>query len=264
MSQPPAPSPADVNVAELRQRFAELRKRQAAAGRTAVGVAVAVVALFGAFTYFTVNRVRDNFSQPAVQKAVSEHLPAVVPVAGAQLQKAAVAALPVYRDLAVAQFEKVRPELAAKAMARLDGVPDRAGRLMSERVSASFDKALKRVEPELRQTFPSLTDAQKQQVLADYFHDGIAERNQAIASHIEKMYTNELIAAHSALDKFDLPAADAAVDPGRLQRDFLRSLLAVADYELANAGDAAAPVGGPAVKTAGKPAPRSSQASAAE
>jgi hypothetical protein len=136
--------------------------------------------------------------------------------------------------------------------------------MMSERVAASFDKVLKRVEPELRQTFPSLTDEQKRQVLADYFHEGIQERNQAIASHIEKMYTNELIAVHSALDKFDVPEASAAADPGRLQRDFLRSLLAVADYELANAGDVSAPVGGQATKTAEKPSARSSQASAAE
>jgi hypothetical protein len=261
MSQPSAGSSPDVDVAQLRQRFAELRKRQAAAGRTLAGVAVVVVGLFGAFTYFTVTRVRDNFSQPAVQKAVAERLPEVMPLAGAQIQKAAVAAMPVYRDLAVEQFEKIRPELAAKAMARLDGVPDRAGHMMSERLDASFNKVLKRVEPELRQTFPALTDAQKQQILSDYFHDGIEVRNKEIASHIEAMYTNELSAAHSALSKFDLPADDEKpVAADRMQRDFLHSLLALADYELLNDGGAQ-----PAQSAkAGKPVARSGQASAAE
>lgn len=258
MSQPPVNTP-DVDVAALRQRFAELRKRQVAAGRTLVFVSAAVVAMFGAFTYFTAERVRDNFSPTAVQQAVSARLPEVMPLAGAQLQKAATAAFPVYRDLAVEQYEKIRPELTAKAMARLDGVPDRAGHMMSEQLDASFAKVLKRIEPEVQKTFPALTDSQKQQILADYFHDGIAVRNQAIASHIERMYTNELIAVHSALEKFDVPGADEAAAPEQLQRDFLRSLLALADYELAN--DGAAPAEG---RTAAKPAKSDRQASVAE
>jgi hypothetical protein len=262
MSQPAATSSPDVDVAALRHRFGELRKRQADAGRTLVAFAFVVVALFGTFAYVTATRVRGNFDESAVRKAVAERLPEVMPLAGAQLQKAAIGALPAYRELAVERYEKMRPELAAKAMARLDGAPERAGKLMSERLDASFAKVLKRVEPELRQKFPALTDAQKQQILSDYFRDGIEVRNKEVAQHIERLYTNELIAVHSALEKFDLPAtADGPADPDRLQRDFLHSLLVLADYEMTNP-EAAKPV--PAHATAKAGAPRGAQASAAD
>ncbi len=262
MSQPANNSSPDVDVAALRQHFAELRKRQAGAGRTLVVFAAAVVVLFGAFAYFTVSRVRDNFDQGAVRQAVSERLPAVMPLAGAQVQKAALGAVPVYRELAVERYEKIRPELAAKAMARLDGVPDRAGKLMSERLDASFAKVLKRVEPELRQKFPALTEAQKQQILSDYFRDGIEVRNREVAQHIERLYTNELIAAHSALEKFNVPAAadGPTADPEQLQRDFLHSLLVLADYEMTNPAETTTKSGAAAKAAAG----RNAQASAAD
>jgi hypothetical protein len=238
MPQPSAPtpsSPADVDVAILRQRFAELRRCQAAARRTLVLLAVVVIGSFAAFSYFTTNRVRDNFSQAAVQKAVADRLPAVIPLAGSELQKASLNALPVYRQLAVERYQKIQPELAAKALARLDRVPHDTGRLMSERIDASFAKVLKRIEPEVTRTFPSLTDQQKRDILAHSFQEGIAERNKAIASHIESIYVNELSAVHTALDNFQVPDAHedpAAHDADRLQRDFLHSLLVLADYEL--------------------------------
>ncbi|HZZ42072.1 MAG TPA: hypothetical protein VFE58_03980 [Tepidisphaeraceae bacterium] len=236
MSQQAAGS-SEVDVAGLRERFEELRRKQAVAGKILGGMAVVLVGLFGAFTYFTVGKVKDNFNQGAVQKAVAEHLPAVMPLAGAQVQKATLASLPVYRDLAVQQFAKIQPELAEKAMARLDGVPDRAGKMMSEKLAEAFDGALKRVEPEVKQAFPGLTDGQKQQLLADYFQDEIAVRNKAIAGHIEGIYTNELIAARSSLDQFEVVGKGPA-DAKELQREFFHSLLVLVDYELMN-GDAA-------------------------
>lgn len=263
MSEPPAVSTADVDVAVIRRRFEELRKRQSSARRTLVATTTLVAALFAGFAHLTVNRVRDNFSEAAVQKAVAKRLPEVAPLAGAQLQKAAVNALPVYRDLAVERYEKLRPQLAERALIRLDQVPERTGRLMSERLDASFARVLQRIEPELRATFPSLTDEQRRDLLTVYFMDGIAERNQAIASHIEGLYTNELIDAHAALEKLDLPAADETLDPDQMQRDFLRSLLVLADYELSQGAPSPAP------RQANRPtppaaAPADQQASVAE
>lgn len=223
-------------VARMRQRFAELRRAQRTARARVLILAIVIIAMFAAFAHFTVRRVQDNFEQRAVQQAVAERLPEVLPIAGEQVRVAAVNALPTYRKLAAERFREVHPALAARARARLEKVPDETGHLMSEALRSAFDGALKRIEPDVKRTFPSLTDAQKQDLLNVYFHDAVAARDKELAAYIEKVYTNELLTMHAALDKFELPRDDAAGPTAdKAQRDLLHTMLMLADYELLNA-----------------------------
>jgi hypothetical protein len=265
-SVPSSASPSsESEVARMRTRFAELRSAQRAARVRVLILAVVVVIMFAAFAHFTVRRVQDNFEQRAVQQAVAERLPEVLPVAGEQLRVAAVNAMPTYRKLAAERFEQVRPSLAAKARARLEKVPDETGQLMSDALQTAFDAALKRIEPDVKRTFPSLTDAQKQDLLNVYFHDAIAARDKELSAYIEKLYTNELLSMHAALDKFELPRDDAAGPTAdKAQRDLLHTMLTLADYELLNAdadvaaGSTAATAGASTRRAAGattQPAP---------
>jgi hypothetical protein len=240
---------SDPDVARLRQRFAELRRADAASRRRMLAVVAVVVVLFAAFAYTTVHRVQSNFNQPAVQKAVAERLPQVMPPAGEQLQKAAVNAMPTYRKLAAERFQKARPELAAKTRARLEKIPDETGHMMTETLHTAFDAAQRRIEPEVKQAFPSLTDAQKQDLLTVYFHDAIAARDKDLAAHIGGVYAKELVTMHGALENFELPRDEAAPTLDKAQRDFLHTLLVLADFEVLN-GDAA-PSTTDAARTAG-------------
>ena len=235
MSSATPASPAGSEVARLRTRFAELRRAESAARLRLLCVVVVVVLLFAGFAYTTVTRVQDNFSQPAVQKAVADRLPHVVPPAGEQLQKAATNAMPTYRKIAAERFAKARPEIANKARARLEKIPNETGQMMADALHAAFDNAERRIEPEVKQTFPSLTDAQKRDLLAVYFHDAIAARDKELATHIDGIYTKELVAVHAALEKFELPPAEATPTIDKAQRDFLHTLLVLADFELLNA-----------------------------
>jgi hypothetical protein len=249
-SSPPASSAADTpDVSRLRQRFAELRRAEAAARRRLAAVTLVVVLLFAAFTYFTLHRVQDNFNQPAVQKAVADRLPQVMPPAGEQLQTAAVNAMPTYRKLAAERFQQARPALAARTRARLEKVPDETGHMMSDALHAAFDGAQHRIEPDVKQAFPSLTDAQKQDLLNVYFHDAIAARDKDLATHISGVYAKELVTMQAALENFELPRDEASSPTAdKAQRDFLHTLLVLADFELLN-GDAA-PAAGDRVRTA--------------
>jgi hypothetical protein len=257
MTAAPTPSPGSAadqerQIADLRRSFADLRKSQSSSGVVVVLLVIVIVVEFAAFAYYTKERLHDNFSQTAIQKAVSDKLPQVYPVAAAQLQKAATNAIPTYRQLASERFEKLRPQLAANARARLERIPEDTGKVMNERLHTAFEGALSRLEPDIKAAFPSLTDAQKTDLLNAHFHDAINQRNKDIAAHIDHIYTNELTTVHAALDKFEVPPADVAPSSDRAQRDFLHTMLVLADYELMN-GDmfgGAGPAGG-AVDTGG-------------
>jgi hypothetical protein len=246
-ASPPAssaasPSPDSPDVARLRRRFAELRRAESAARTRLLAVTVIVVLLFVGFAYTTLHRVQANFNQPALQKAVAQRLPHVMPPAGEQLQKAATNAMPTYRKLAAERFQQARPALAAKTRARLEKIPDETGHMMADALHTAFDGAQRRIEPDVKQAFPSLTDDQKRDLLTVYFHDAIAARDKDIAAHITTLYTKELVAMHNALANFELPRDDAASPtPDKAQRDFLHTLLVLADFELLN-GDAPPPI----------------------
>jgi hypothetical protein len=234
MPAAPDPSSPEAHITAMRVRFAELRKRQNAARGQLIILSLVIIVLFGAFAIATYTRVTGNFERSAVQKAVSDRLPQILPIAGEQLTKAATNALPVYKALATDRYEKVRTDLSRKALDRLYKIPEETGSQMSDRLHLSFDKALKRVEPDIKKAFPSLTDAQKQDILNVYFNDAIDARNKEIASHITNIYTAELVKVHNAFNSFDVPSDDNSGDPGRIHKDFLHTLLVLADYELLN------------------------------
>ncbi len=190
-----------------------------------------IVALFGIFAIATYSRITGNFERSAVQKAVADRLPDILPVAGQQLQKAATNALPVYKQLATERYEKVRGELAHKSLDRVYRIPEETGTQMSDQLHLSFEKALKKVEPDLKKAFPSLTNQQKQDILNVYFNDAIEARNKEIATHITNIYSAELVKVHNAFDSFDVPTNDNPwTTPTKLHRDFLHTLLVLADY----------------------------------
>ncbi len=246
----PDPSSPEAQITAMRVRFAELRKRQNGSRAQLIILTLVIVALFGIFAIATYSRVTGNFDHAAVQKAVQDRLPDILPVAGEQLQKAATNAMPVYKQLATERYEKVRGELAHKALERVYKIPEETGTQMSDQLHLSFEKALKKVEPDLKKAFPSLTDQQKQDILNVYFNDAIEARNKEIATHITNIYSAELVKVHNAFDSFDVPTNDNPDNSNKVHRDFLHTLLVLADYELMNgdilsvgAGNSAIPVG---------------------
>ena len=267
MTAAPTPSPGPEQeqvrqVADLRQRFADLRKSQGSSSTIVVFLVVIIAIEFTAFAYFTKQRIASNFSQVAIQKAVSDRLPQILPIAGEQLQKAATDALPTYRELAAERFQKLRPELAQRARERLEKIPEETGKLMNEQLQTAFQGALQRVEPDVKATFPSLTDQQKQDLLNVYFHDAIEQRNKAIAAHIDQIYTNELTSMDAALDNFQLPPPGEGPSTDKAQRDFLHTMLMLADYELMN-GDLFAGADKPARTVHSRPMPTTAPATQA-
>lgn len=244
MSQLPDPTTGFNQSAgpdELSRKFKLLRRWQAAGKVVTAVTVVAVAGLFARFAVGTRDEVRGNFTDERTLAALHAAVPKVAPVVGGALREVATEAAPVYQKLAAERFQAVRNNLGAKAVIRLQALPEEAGKLMATRLHDTFDRVLARIGPDLKATFPALTDEQRRDVVIDHFLRTIDDRNRHLAGKIDTIVVNESAKVHAILEKFELPPDTLAGSDEELHREFVRTLLVLAEQELADSGRAAPP-----------------------
>ena len=230
MSNQISPTPNDAT--QLRARFAELRKVQAVGRAQLWLLAFAVIAIFGVFAVTTYNKTQQNFSKENITSAATAAVPDLAPAVTAELTKVATSVLPVYKEIAFERFSVIGPQVSTAAVVRLERLPKDAGILMGNHVIGTFERVIKRVEPQLAATFPSLTDATRRDILTAHFFNVIEKKNDELATHINTTFTNELVRLHAILEKFYVPAKLTEAESAQLQKRFIASLLGLAQYEL--------------------------------
>jgi hypothetical protein len=159
--------------------------------------------------------------------------------------------LPVYRDEAMQRFEKVGPQVAQDALGRLEKLPEENGQMLRDRLKLALDAAVVKVQPDMRKTFPTLTDDKKAQILQEEFAARVEKQNGLLAKHITDIYDNQLKAMRDVLDKFDIPTEASARERMAREREFLHELVDVMmDSDVSFAGVSPAPPGPSTMPTA--------------
>jgi hypothetical protein len=225
-------TPAAGNAAPLRTKFAELRQAQAFGRVQLWCLAFSVIAVFGAFAMATYTQTQKNFSKDNITQAATAAVPDLAPAVTAELTRVATSVLPAYKELAFERFTVIGPQVSSAAVVRLERLPKDAGLIMGDRLIGTFERVIRRIEPEVNATFPSLTDATRRDVLAAHFFNVIEKKNDELATHINTTFTNELIRLHAILEKFYIPENLTQTETAQLQKRFLSSLLGLAQYEL--------------------------------
>ena len=223
-------------TSRLRAKFGELRSLQAVGRIQLWSLAFAVIAMFGGFAYTTYTQTKQNFSRDNIASAAAASLPEITPAVQAELTKVASKVIPTYKDLASERFAAVAPQVSAAAVIRLERLPKDAGVVMSNHLLGSFDRVLKRIEPQVNAAFPTLTDSTRREILAAHFFNVVEAKNAEIAAHVDSTYTSELIRLHAILEKFYVPDTTrgplSAAQTEQLQKRFIGSLLGLAQHEL--------------------------------
>ena len=248
-----APTAAGVNseIGRLTQRVEELRRVGAMSRRVTLLLVVIAVVEFAAFSYFTVHQVQSNFNQDDVSKAVATLVPQVTPQIRTHLQTVAEHTLPIYRTAATERFQKVGPEVARDALARLEKLPEENGEELNAQLKTAFKNALDRLEPDIKKAFPTLSNEQRVSILHDEFLGAIDKENDAIAHHVNSMADSELQNMKQVLEKFDVPSDTSPAARREREREFLHALVDVMmDSDTTLQPVRVSPTTQPAMKTA--------------
>lgn len=217
---------------ELRRKFAAIRRWQAISRAVTVLVVLVIVGMFAIFTKTTRDGVMGNFTDERNKKALADAMPKISPMVLDSLKTIAQEAAPVYQAKASERYQRVRDSLGTKAAIRLQKLPEDGGKLMGAKLSEVFNKVIKKVEPQLEATFPSLTDAQRRDLIIDHFAKAIEEQNLKIGTKVDDLKATETARIKGILDKFALPPDEAAPANDQLRKELVRTMILLAEQEL--------------------------------
>jgi hypothetical protein len=237
---------AERRAAAIEARVVKLIEAQSRGRRQMLVIAVLVLVMFGIFALLTTRQVKENLREDRLREAVIARAPDVQPKLEQHLNDVARDVMPVYRDLAVERFKAVGPEVAQTAMDRLKTLPADASKQIETQVQASRERVLARIEPEMAQRYPSLTDARKKELLATYFHDKVDVENEQLASKMNAIRTSESIRMDAVLEKFGVGDEPPPTQPRERERQFLHALV-----DVLMDSDLGAPIAPPAAQGAG-------------
>ena len=217
----------ETQAEHLRQRIEELHRMQGKGKYITLLLVLVIVVEFGVFYTSTRRKVEANFSGQSMQQAMSQRLAQLLPELRDMVVKAGRNALPVYRQLAVARFQQVGPDVAKDAMARLKSIPADVGNELGLSLSKAFDETLTRLRPDILKTYPNLTDEQKLALLRVALYDKIEQQNGAIQSRLTSITEGEKSRMTSLLVKFEPSKATGAPSDSSRERLFLHTLVDV-------------------------------------
>jgi hypothetical protein len=223
---PASGDPLERRAAAIEQRVHQLQHAQAVGRWQMIITALIVIGLFAVFAITTTRRVKENLQEDRLREAVAKRVPDVRPDFERHLTDVARDVIPVYREQAVARFRQVGPEVANEAIQRLKALPESSSRKLEGQLTASHNRVLARIEPEIATRYPSLSDARKRELLASYFHERIDAENKQLATKMESLHTSEAIRVQAVLEKFGVGEAPPA-RPGEREREFLHALVDV-------------------------------------
>jgi len=236
-NNPGGGNPASVDemsreVDQIQKRLVELRQLQARGRSQFIAISILIVLMFAVFMGATYWRIRDNFNPEAVQKAVNDRGPAVLPLARDLLVHAGKNAMPAYREALVQGMRQHGPDLASETLARFQQVPEHNGKVMQDKLQVTFANAIKKVDPDFKAAFPSLSDEQRQHLVQDFLMSQIEEQNKRVASRCNQLLSNDLARLNETLDKFQIEDANQPKDAEALEHQFLRTMVAILDDQV--------------------------------
>lgn len=239
----------------LQNRFTSLRGLQSASRMQLIAVVVVVVLMFVIFTFATLGRIRSNFNASAVEQAFSTRAGDMLPIVQQMLVDAGRGSWPTYSALGQERLKEFGPQFSSQFMARFQALPDELGKQTQPKFEKAFITVEQRLEEDLNKAFPDLPQ-EKRRAMLEQFQKEVAT---AVEKQLEAIVANEMIKLDAALEKFNIPEAEIAQDTEKLHRDFLRSMIHLADYhvrvmdEQSQADEMSAAIS-PAIKPATRPA----------
>jgi hypothetical protein len=232
---PATPAGLEREVDDLRQRFENYQRQQGAGRTTTLLVTLVILVMFVIFAWALMNKYRRDFNEADVQKAFVEEARLMQPDVQRHLQSALAAAAPKYRDEALNRFRSSGPQIAMAFRDELKDIPQHAGEEMTTQLRATIDRAMKKVEPDVRKRFPNLTEEKIRSMLEEWRDTEIAAQTKRLTDKIHADTIAEGSQILPILEKFRAPQAGDQ-DPNLLKIEFVEALLDYAKYLVRHGG----------------------------
>ncbi|MCC6581460.1 MAG: hypothetical protein IT440_13570 [Phycisphaeraceae bacterium] len=226
---------------DARTKLTQLQEVQSATRLQTVLLTAVIVVIMLIFGFQTYTTARSNFALAKMQKALMDRAPGLMKDAQEKLIDAATQAMPTYQQVAVDRFAKVLPKLRLEAEKRAQAFPQEVHGMVVQQMEATMQRVARQVEMETQKSLPFLTSATGKETM-DQFAAAVDDAMGKLLKQVDARFQGELKRVENILHKF--PARhDAKADLAEMERQFVRDLLKLVDYEVSVLGtDKALPI----------------------
>lgn len=215
----------------LEQRLDELAKSQRLTRLVVLGgslLLMGMMALFGLSLYSTLQR---QLNATQLQNAFMAKIDEVWPPLSQKFIDSAVKVAPVYGDLAMKRFEKVRPQLELMVMDESGHFVERLQANLLKKSEAGMQRVGDKIAQDLKRELPNMTE-QKLDKIEEKLRQSLLIEGGGIADGLKAQFERERERVEKLLAK--LPVDELARQPEeKLQRQFIHHMLMMIDQTVA-------------------------------
>ena len=145
--------------------------------------------------------------------------------------KAALEAVPTYRELALDRLKTLRPKLQEIITTEAKSLADRMPAMLREKADESLKRVTDRVAADVKNEIPSLTPEHVKR-LSDITVQGMAIESEKLQEQLQKLTSVEVERISKLLDTLDIETA-VLMDEELLQQRFMHNILLIVDRTVA-------------------------------
>jgi hypothetical protein len=214
-------------IAGLERRLDEMTAAQRATRWLLLGGSLA---LLGTLTWFGLalsKTLRERLSPDKLQAAMLTKVDQVLPPLSEKLVDSAGEVAPVYGELAMKRFEKVRPQLETMVIDESGQFAERVRSTLMKESEAGMKRVTDRVATDLKRQLPALSET-KLDAIEKRLRDSLLVAGGEVVEQVEKKFAGERTRIEGLLAR--LPVDEVAKESEeKLQRNFIHQLLMLID-----------------------------------
>jgi hypothetical protein len=214
-------------IAGLERRLDEMAAAQRATRWLLLGGSLALLGMLTWFGLALSKTLRERLSPDKLQAAMLAKVDQVLPPLSEKLVDSAAKVAPVYGELAVKRFEKVRPQLETMVIDESGQFAERVRSTLVKESEAGMQRVTERMATDLKRQLPALSET-KLDAIEKRLRDSLLVAGGEVVEQVEKKFATERKRIDELLSR--LPVDEVAKEPEeKLQRNFIHQLLMLID-----------------------------------
>jgi len=221
----------------LEKRLDELADSQRNVRLTVLGGSLLLLGLMGLFGLSLYSKLQRQLNAVELQNAFMAKVEDVWPALSQKLMDSAMKAAPVYGDLAMKRFEKVRPQLETMVLDETGSFGERLQKSLLKKSEAGMQRVSDKVAQDLKKQLPNVTE-KKLDSIEERLRSSLLEEGGGLAEELQAKVMKERDRVEKLLAK--LPVDEVARQPEeQLQKQFIHHVLMMIDQMVAGETPAA-------------------------
>jgi len=214
-------------IAGLERRLDEMAAAQRATRWLLLGGSLALLGILSWFGLSLYKTLQERLSPDKLQAAMLTKVDQVLPPLSEKLVDSAAEVAPIYGELAMKRFEKVRPQFETMVIDESGRFAERVRTTLLKESEAGMQRVTERMATDLKRQLPNVSEA-KLDTIEKRMRESLLVAGGDVVEQVEKKFVGERKRIEALLAK--LPVDEVAKESEeKLQRNFIHQLLMLID-----------------------------------